>query len=145
MLGISKYSQAYVDDCRVKIDLQISIYEDLVTLARDSISTSEAPLDSAIEAFEVMFFNNMVLVLDHYFCHRLRALEKKDGNPLNETRVLCNSLMTNSSTMAADKTIRLNPSKALLKYQVGDKITLNIEDFRLLSKAFFAEIESKYS
>jgi hypothetical protein len=34
--------------------------------------------------------------------HRARAVEKKDGNALNEVRILCNSLMKNGGAMAAD-------------------------------------------
>jgi hypothetical protein len=37
----------------------------------------------------------MVLGLDHYFLHRVRKLEGKDGNPLNEVRVICDSLTDN--------------------------------------------------
>jgi hypothetical protein len=86
----------------------------------------------------------MVLVLDNYFVHRSRTIEKKDGNPLDEVRVLCNSMMDNSGVMTADKSIKLSPDESVLKYQFGDDIQLNAADFSLMSKAFFAEIESKY-
>jgi hypothetical protein len=46
--------------------------------------------------------------------------------------------------MSADKTIKLDPTKSVLKYRVGDEIKLNKADFFLISKAFFAEIERKY-
>jgi hypothetical protein len=144
MLSVSTYPQEYIDDCRSRIDSQLSAYNDLVTAARDAGPTSETRLDSALEAFEPMFFNNMVLVLDHYFCHRGRSIEGKDGNALNEVRVLCSSLMDNDGIMAADKTIRLKPASSLLKHEVGDEIKLSEGDYRLLSTAFFAEIESKY-
>lgn len=71
-------------------------------------------------------------------------MEGKDGNPLNEVRVLCNSLLNNGGLMASDKQIKLDPAKSILKYQVGDEIKLSEADFALLAKAFFAEIESKY-
>jgi hypothetical protein len=85
-----------------------------------------------------------VLILDALFVHRTRAIEKKDGNPLNEVRIMCNSMLHNNSIMCADNTIRLNPTKSVLKYQVGDEIKLNEADFLLIFKAFFAEIENKY-
>ena len=147
MLSVSSYSQEYIDECRSKIDAQISAYKNLVTTATDPSRTnevSEARLESAIAEFEPLFFNDMVLMLDTYFANRSRTMEKKDGNALNEVRVLRNSLMINNGMMAADKTIKLDPTRSLLKYHVGDKIKLNEDRFARLSKAFFAEIENKY-
>ena len=86
----------------------------------------------------------MVIVLDGYFMHRSRILEKKDGNPLNEVRVLCTSMMSNGGVMAADKTIKLDPEKSILGYRVGDEIALTEAEFVRLSAAFFAELEDKF-
>ena len=147
MLSVSSYSQAYVDECRAKLDVQLSAYKNLVTVATDpsrANEISEAKLESAIAEFEPLFFNNMVLMMDTYFTNRSRTMEKKDGNPLNEVRVICNSLLNNDGMMAADKTIKLDPTRSLLKFHVGDKIKLNEDRFARLSKAFFAEIETKY-
>jgi hypothetical protein len=74
-----------------------------------------------MEAFEATFFNNMVLLLDYLFVHRLRTVEGKDGNPLNEVRILCNSMLLNDNIMTADKSIKLSPEGSVLKYRVGDK------------------------
>ncbi len=135
MLSISNYTQDYIDACRSKIDSQISSYRDL----------KKAAPASALEAFDPQFFSHMVLALDNYFCHRARGNEGKDGNPLNEARVLCNSIMNNGATMTADKTIRLKPDESVLKYQVGDEIKLDEAQYVALSGAFFAEIERKYA
>jgi hypothetical protein len=144
MLGVNKYSKQYIDECRSKVNLQLSTYKKLISTARDHAGKNEKSLDSAIESFEPCFFNNMVLVLDAFFVHRIRAIEGKDGNPLNEVRVICNSIMNNKNIMFADNTIRLNPDKSILKYKVGDEIRLSEAQFAQLSKAFFAEIEKKY-
>jgi hypothetical protein len=61
---------------------------------------NDSELNSAIESFETNFFNHMVLVLDHYFVHRSRIIELKDGNPLNEVRMLCDSIMLHDNKMA---------------------------------------------
>jgi hypothetical protein len=144
MLSMNNYTQKYIDECCLKVNLQLSTYKNLVTTARKQVGDNNALLNSVIESFEPNFFNNMVIVLDSYFCHRSRTLEKKDGNPLNEVRILCNSMMNNNNKMLADKTIKFVPDKSVLKYKVGDEIKLNEDDFILISKAFFAEIESKY-
>lgn len=68
----------------------------------------------------------------------------KDGNPLNEVRMICNSILLNHGVMFADKTIKFNPAKSILKLQVGDEIKLTESDFVHLFAAFFAEIETKF-
>lgn len=91
-----------------------------------------------------MFFNNLLLALDHWFCHRARGAEGKDGNPLNEVRVLCNSLTDHGGVMTPEKSIRLDPARSLLKLADGDTIALSAADFTLLASAFLAEVESRY-
>ncbi len=144
MLHVGTYTQEYVEDCRSRIASQVSTYRDLLAAARERGSAGEARLESAIGNFEPLFFGNLLLALDNLFCHRGRNIEGKDGNPLNEVRVLCNSLMSNRGIMTADKTIRLKPETSILGYKVGDVIRLNEADYLRLSEAFFAEIESKY-
>lgn len=48
----------------------------------------------------------MILALDSHFVHQARALEKTDGNPLDEVRMLSNSVMNNGGVMSADKISR---------------------------------------
>jgi hypothetical protein len=134
VLCVTTYDQSYVDECRSKIASQIAAYRALAATARGS----------ALTAFEPVFFNNLVLALDNHFVHRSRTLELKDGNPLNEVRVLCNSLVSNDGIVAADKQIKLKPATSVLRHQIGDEIELRDQDFVQLSEAFFAEIESKF-
>jgi hypothetical protein len=110
----------------------------------DCSRTKDPKISAAVELFEPVFFNNMVLVLDTYFCHRSSTIEGKDGNPLNEVRVLCNSILENKSVLRADKAIKLTPDTSVLKLKIGDPIALCKTDFSLLSKAFFDEIERKF-
>ncbi len=144
MLCVNNYSKQYIDECRSRIDLQLSTYKKLLETARNKIEKDERVLNAAIESFEPLFFNNLVLLLDALFVHRTRAREKKDGNPLNEVRIMCRSIMENNNRMCADNTIKLNPAKSVLKYKVGDEIKLNEEGFSRLSNSFFSEIENKY-
>ena len=58
------------------------------------------------------------------FLHRLTGIEGKDGNPLNEVRVLCNSILPNQGKLQVDKlpgwpnsagaSIKLPPEKSVL-------------------------------
>jgi hypothetical protein len=86
----------------------------------------------------------MVLVLDHYFVNRSRTIELKDGNPLNEVRILCDSIMLYDNKMTKDTKSTKYPTKSVLKYKIGDEIKLKEEDFELLFKAFFSEMERKF-
>ena len=128
MLAVTEYSPDHINRCRRRIEADVAAF-----------SKSKAN-----GAAETAFFNNMVLSLDHYFVHRVRKNEGKDGNPLNEVRVLCDSLTDNDGVLAADKTIRLDPEKSILGLEVGDEIKLTEADFRRLADGFLAEIESGY-
>jgi len=133
MLGMKKYDQTYVEQCRSKIRSDVAAFKKLA-----------AKRPAGIEALEGAFFTNMLLVLDRLFVHRLRVVEGKDANPLSEVRVLCNSIVHNKGVMTADKSIKLTPATSVLTYEPGDTIELSQADFDKMSKAFFAEIEKKF-
>ena len=135
MLSVNTYTQDYIDACRGQVEAQLSAYKNLIAVTTDA---------GAIDTFAPLFFNTMVLALDHYFCHRSRTLELKDGNPLNEVRMLCTSIMENGGRMCTDKSIKLNPATSVLKHKPGDEIKLTEADFSRLYTAFFAEIEAKF-
>ena len=139
MLGVRNYPKEYIEECRSKVDADLSTYKKLAAAARNQPAGAKA-----LEAFEITFFNNMVLVLDHLFVHRLRTVEGKDGNPLNEVRLLCDAILNNNNIMGTDKTIKFDPARSVLKYKVGDEIKLNEAQFVVLCAVFFAEIESKF-
>jgi hypothetical protein len=144
VLSINSYTREYVDGCRSSVEMTLAAYENLVAAAKASGSADDAPLEFATSSFEPPFCHHLVLALDGYFGHRARNVEGKDGNPLNEVRILCGSLMHNDGRMAADKTIKMKPEESVLGYRVGDEIRLDPSDFARLSTAFFAEIESRY-
>jgi hypothetical protein len=144
MLSVNSYKRDYIDACRARVRSQIATYDDLLATARSQVNGDAGPLDSAIDAFDPVFYNNMVLTLDSYFTHRARTMEGKDGNPMNEVRVLCNSLLMNGGALAKDNSIKLDPAKSVLGYQAGDEITVGEEGFTRLAEAFFAAIERAY-
>jgi hypothetical protein len=144
MLCVNSYTQDYIDGCRSRMESQLAAYRALAAAASANPGRSKSTVASAVDAFEPLFFSHLVVVLDGFFVHRSRTLEQKDGNPLNEVRMLCNSVLQNRGVLAADKTIKFNPAKSVVKLQVGDAIKLTEADFVHLSKAFFSEIEAKF-
>ena len=66
-----------------------------------------SPLPAWVGSLEPLFFGNMLLALE-CFVHRARGLESKDGNPLNEVRMLSNSILQSGGVLAADSTISLS-------------------------------------
>ena len=128
MLAVSNYSQDHVDRTRRRIEADTAAF---------------AAASGSADA-EAAFFNNVVLALDHYFLHRVRKLEGKDGNPLNEVRALCSSLTDNDGVVADNSTIKLKPEETVLGLEPGDAIRLTEADFRRLADGFLAEIEARY-
>ncbi len=141
MLCVNTYTQDYVDECRSRMESQLAAYRKLVATVRKKTGSGKSAFNSAVDSFEPLFFNSLVVVLDSFFVHRRRTIEEKDGNPLNEVRMMCNSILQNRGVLSADKTIKYNPLKTVLKFQVGDEIKLTESEFVILVKAFFAEIE----
>ena len=135
MLGVNGYSEAFVDGCRRRVEAQLDTYDQLLAGVGGS---------DAVAAFERQFFANLVLVLDHSFMHRQRGLEGKDGNPLNEVRMLANSLLEHDGVLTAEKAIKYDAGKAVAGIRIGDRVDLDEKSFRLLADAFFAEIEKRF-
>lgn len=139
MLGMRVYPRNYIDGCRAHIDANVAAYRRLLEATKADAG------GAAVQVFEATFFSDLVLILDEFFVHRLRAVEGKDGNALNEVRLLSQAIMNNHGMLQADKTIKYDPSKSVLKYAIGDEIKLTEADFTRLSDAFLSEIESKFS
>ncbi len=145
MLAVNGYTQDYIDARRAAVAAQVAAYDGLTKGARRLAGDGgAAKLDGAIQAFERPFFNHMVVVLDASFIHRTRGREGKDGNPMNEVRLLSASILENDGVLLADKQIRLAPETSVLGYAAGDPIALSEEDFVRLAEGFFAGIEATF-
>ena len=145
MLGTKEYDQEYIDACRSRVETQVVMFHEVAQAARDHGDADVSHLEGALESLEYEYFNNMLIVLDGYFVHRLRGVEGEDGNALNEVRVLVRSLMENGGTVMADPQIRLDPARSVLGLEVGAPITLTLQKYRRISDAFLREIENKFS
>jgi hypothetical protein len=134
MLGRAAYSVDFIMACRKRAERQLELYDALAKKA-----------GKEADAFAPAFFNTMVLALDHYFTHRLRGKEGKDGNPLNEVRMLAASLLENDGVMTKDNTIKYDPAKSVTGIALGQKIVIDRKQFEALMDGFFDEIGAKFA
>jgi hypothetical protein len=133
MLAVTSYKKDYVKACRAGAEAQMASFRTLM---------KQAP--AAAAKFAPGYFITQVLALDHFFLHRQRSVEGKAGGPLNELRMLCDSIKENDGVMAANSTIKYDPAKSATGIAVGQKIVLDDKAYERLSEAVFAEIEAKY-
>src|SRR5258708_35254267 len=126
MLWMKTYHEEYMDWWRGRVAADVRAY-------REQVGAAWSP------EFETRFFCDQVLLLDYMFVHRLAGSEGKDGNPLNEVRALCNSILLNQGKLQLDKlpgwpnsagpSIKLPAGKSVLKLKPGDEVKLTVSDF----------------
>jgi hypothetical protein len=131
MLAVNSYKPDYVAKSLKAIEAQLKAYRAL-------------PKGPERNAFELLFFRHLVLALDHYFIHRQRSNEGKDGSPTNEVRMLCNAIHDNGGVLAKDSQIKYDPAKSVTGIKFGDEIVLDEKRFSKLAYAFFEDIAKRY-
>ncbi len=129
MPGRQNYPQEYVDYCQQQIESQISEMRDMPPVP--------TPFAQRLAA-------HLVIVMDACFAQRVRGVDGKDGNPLNEVRVLAQSLMQGSTVME-DSSVTWEPDKLVLGLAIDDDIELSVKDVDRLQQAFFAEMHDKHA
>ncbi len=132
MLSQSSYPAAYVAASRAAVRTHLDAYDAL------SLPAAERA------AFEPGYLRQLVLALDTYALHRSRGQEGKDGNPLNEVRLLCGSIRDHDGVLTGEKSIRYAAERSVLGLAVGDEVTLDAAAFRRLAEAFFDELETRF-
>jgi hypothetical protein len=142
MLGRKDYTREELDQATRTIKQQLAAYKKLVKAVNGA--GDDPQVTAALETFEPLLFNNMTLVLDRYFVHRLRMTTGKDGNPINEVELLADSLMNNRGKFRGNNVIKYEPEESVLKLEPGDPITIGAAQFERLSKAFLAALDEKF-
>ena len=145
MLSISAYPQQYIDQARARISEQVSAFAALAREVRGASGTRSGGSRAALDALEPEYFANLVIALDSHFVHRSRGQERRDGNAMNEVRVLVSSIQLHDGVMTAEKAIRLDPARSVLGIQFGDRIRIDADGFERLSTAFFEALEATYA
>src|SRR3954467_14366981 len=140
MLGRKTYTQDELDHARTAIEAQLAAYRALA----DAIDGTDPKAGEALGALEPVLFNNMTLVLDRYFVHRLRGVTGKDGNPLNEVELLTESLMNNDGVFRGNTVVKFKPDESVTGLEPGERIRINAAEFERLAGAFLADLEAKF-
>ena len=136
MLGRKDYTQDEFDHARAAVATQLTSYAKVAKLIGKASPT--------LDEFETVFFNNMVIVLDRYFVHRIRPVTGKDNNALNEVELIADALMNNAGTFRGNNVIKYVPESSVLKLRTGDVIALEADDFDRLADAFFDELKRRF-
>ncbi|HTO27851.1 MAG TPA: hypothetical protein VL017_04600 [Devosia sp.] len=139
MLAVTSYPEVYVELTAAKFEEQLAAYAALAAAVKGN-----AKAEAALAAFAPGCFNSMLLALDHHFMHRMRGAEGKDGNPLNEVRMLSDSIMEHDGVLKANKTIKYKAEKAVAGIAVGQTIALDAEVFGRLARAYVAELGKRF-
>jgi hypothetical protein len=108
------------------------------------VSSCRAAVAKLLEGDAPGLGNAAVLVLDHWFVHRQRGAEGKDGNPMNEVRVLAESIVHHDGILTVDGGIDLRPETSVLGLGPGAAVDLDREDAARLAGAYLAAIERTY-
>lgn len=135
MLGRATYPTAQIAAARAEMAA-------LCTTWRAIAARSEA---KARAEAEVQVFNQMAVALEGWFVHRLRGVEGKDGNPLNEVRLLALGVTSNGGYFPSDTAIKWRPEASVTGYRAGDRIALSEAVFSRLTAAYLDAITAKFA
>lgn len=136
MLSRSSYPTEHIEQTRRNVKAHVAAWDE--AFPRDEERSN------AVADLETAYFTNMVLVLDAHFVHRGRGAEGKNGNPANEVRVICNSLVEHEGVLTKDTQIKLSADTSVLGLEYGTKIGISRAGFEKLAEAFLKEIETRY-
>jgi hypothetical protein len=127
---------------------------DRTTYTSDEVESCRDNCDALIAAWganevddstlESLVFGQAVVVLHTWFGHRRRELEGGDGNPMNEVRVIADSIVDNDAVLRVEGPITWVPERTVLRLAVGDDVQITANGFERLTAAYLAAIESTY-
>lgn len=135
MLGVKAYELDYVESCEGRLTAQLAELDRLIASAG-----ADVPVDVETELLAAL-----TVELDAFFVHRVRALEGKDSNPLNEVRMLAHSLLHDAGVLASSTTIRYRPDQTILGIPVGEPIRIDRGGFERLATAYFDELRARFT
>ncbi len=132
-----KYDSKYIQKAKAKIDEQKQNFEQLILELEKNSQKNSFEINSEIEKYEKLFFNNLTVVLDEMFTDRKVDKENLETtNPSLELHLLAAGLKSNNAKMDF-KNLDINPSNTILKYRSEMEIKMTKAQFEKLSVKFF--------
>ena len=128
MLGRANYPVGYIEAVHARVSRVLKAFDKA----------------KPAEPFATEALLDVVLGLEMAFVHRLRGQEGKDGNPLNELRMIATSVLEFDGMMTGDKTIRWTPEKSVTGLRIGDKIVLSRKQVGALLDAVIEEVAKRF-
>jgi hypothetical protein len=141
MLGRKDYTPQELAAARAAVDEQLGAYRALADAVR---AAGDPAATAALQALEPALFTGLVLALDRFFVHRIRAVSGKDGNPLNEVELIVESVLAGDGVLRGSTVIKLRPDRSVLGLAPGDRIRLTADAFERLADAFLEELGSRF-
>ena len=123
------YTSDEIEACRDSCDALLAVW------AANDVQ------DSTLES---LVFVHAVIVLDAWFAHRDRDLEGDGGNPMNEVRVIADSIVDNDAVLRVQGPITWVAERTVLRLAVGDPVEVTANGFERLAAAYIAAIEATY-
>lgn len=137
MLATTSYPAEYLQACETRMVEQLASYEALV-------AATGPRGDGAARVFGPLFLQHMVLAMDACFIHRCRTLEGRDGNPLNEVRMLCHAMLWRQGLLQAEEGLDYRAEDSVLGLKLGETLWVDLAGMKRLVRAFFAELRQRY-
>jgi hypothetical protein len=109
MLGRNDHTREELAHAKDTVDGQLKAYKTLVEAVANGSKQQEVA--AALEDFEALFFNNMTLVLDRLFVHRLRMVAGRQ--PAERSRAAQRLVDEQRRVLRGNTVIRLVPCLAL--------------------------------
>ncbi|HET6968066.1 MAG TPA: hypothetical protein VFI44_07305, partial [Ornithinibacter sp.] len=112
--------------------------------AADGLLAAWQANDIEDETLENLVFSQAVVALDAWFVHRVPEMEGEDGNPMNEVRVLADSLIANDGVVRVRGPIRWEPERTVLRLAVGDDVVVTADTYERLVAAYLGAISDTF-
>ena len=111
----------------------------------DSLLAAWAANDIEDSTLESLVFRQAVVVLHTWFAERDPDLERGNGNPAHEVRVVAASVIGNDGTLRVAAADGWDPGRTVLRLADGDEVVLTADTFERLAAAYLATIEATYT